>query len=871
MRLPFFLLLPFVFFGCQNDQEINETITSTIQWTHLDNDYEASETEAYFTLVNGETDSLQQEWEIHFSAFMGAVTDITDGYEILHLEGEYYALRPTSDFTGLPPGEQVRIDYRSGGTTIKETMAPKGFFLIRNGKLTELKWSQTPMNATATFGGAANDKLVKYRDPDFLYENYPEDLGASELKVIPTPNVIEFTADKGIGLAKYQSGGSANSNSSTAATTTIMGDRRLHVWSSGVWWHAPTKVLKQWLAQFYDVELVIHQEDKPNFPHLELIYERTIAPEAYEIFNMSTEMTVVSASDPAGMLYGLATVLQSLHEESDGLYLPLAKVQDAPRFPYRGQHLDVSRNFQSKASVLRLLDLMALFKLNKFHFHLSDDEGWRLEIPDLPELTTVGATRGYTPDESDRIKPAYGSGGSGRDTSGTGFYSRADFIEILQYAELRQIEVIPEIDLPGHARAAIKALEAYARRTGDKSYAISHPDDKSQYRSIQSYPDNVIDVCSESTYKFLDKVVTEIALMYEEAESELLTLHTGGDEVPYGVWTGNPACLDLKKGFGVDTEKAEEVKNLFSAYFLGRFKEILDEKGLRTAGWEEIGMEREAIAENDYRWKVNPDFADQNMLAYVWNSLGGNLDLGYRMANAGYDVVLANVQNFYFDLAYNPDPAEGGLYWGGFVDTYRPWAFAPYDVAKTVPKPWYAAGDGPTEAELRTDMVTLKPEARDKIVGIQGQLWSETVRGDSLQEHYLWPKMLGLAERAWSAPAAWEEIDDPESRKAVMKSDWAYFANRVGYHALPLLDSYGIRYRLSPPGAMVVDGQIKVRTAFPGTRVYATSGEEWSAPTVGEEGELLIEPGHELPDTKEPIYLRSGTGDRRSLAVELRR
>ena len=135
-------------------------------------------------------------------------------------------------------------------------------------------------------------------------------------------------------------------------------------------------------------------------------------------------------------------------------------------FRYRGVHLDVARNFQSKATVKKLLDLMAFYKLNRLHWHLTDDEGWRIEIRALPELTDVGARRGHTLDEANHLVPSHGSGPFADDATspGNGFYSQDDFVEILQYAHARHITVIPELDFPGHARAAIKAMEARHRR-----------------------------------------------------------------------------------------------------------------------------------------------------------------------------------------------------------------------------------------------------------------------------------------------------------------------------------------------------------------------------------------------------------------------
>ena len=152
--------------------------------------------------------------------------------------------------------------------------------------------------------------------------------------------------------------------------------------------------------------------------------------------------------------------IESYKERGKSIALPAVHIVDAPRFHYRGQHLDVARNFQSKESVEKLIDLMAFYKLNYLHLHLTDDEGWRIEIKQLPELTAVGGRRGHTLDEANWLQPSQGSGPDPKAAPGSGFYTQRDFIEILRYARERHIKVIPEIDLPGHARAAIKSMQS---------------------------------------------------------------------------------------------------------------------------------------------------------------------------------------------------------------------------------------------------------------------------------------------------------------------------------------------------------------------------------------------------------------------------
>ena len=138
--------------------------------------------------------------------------------------------------------------------------------------------------------------------------------------------------------------------------------------------------------------------------------------------------------------------------------LPMGYVKDKPRYNYRGMHLDLARNFQSYESLIKLIDLMAFYKLNKIHLHLTDDEGWRLESKILPELTETGARRAHTKDEKKALQPAYGSGPFGN-LRGTGYYTQEQYINLIRYAHERHIEVIPELNMPGYARAAIKALK----------------------------------------------------------------------------------------------------------------------------------------------------------------------------------------------------------------------------------------------------------------------------------------------------------------------------------------------------------------------------------------------------------------------------
>ena len=250
------------------------------------------------------------------------------------------------------------------------------------------------------------------------------------------------------------------------------------------------------------------------------------------------------------------------------------------------------------------------------------------------------------------------------------------------------------------------------------------------------------------------------------------------------------------------------------AYFGSRIFEILEKRNVVMAGWEEIVMKKN----EEGTWIPNPEFVGTDMLPYVWNSIYENLDLGNRLANAGFPVILCNVNNFYFDLAYTHHPAERGLYWGGFVNTRSSFDFTPYDVFKcTLADKWGNPYNPETDFVGMTKAGAGRPMTR--IIGLQAELWSETVKGGTMAEYYYLPKLIGFAERAWVGQASWGEITDQEKRVAAMDKDWNRFANIVGQRELPRLDYLfgGFNYRLPPPGAVITDGKLYAKCRFSGT------------------------------------------------------
>jgi hexosaminidase len=580
--------------------------------------------------------------------------------------------------------------------------------------------------------------------------------------------------------------------------------------------------------------------------------EGLASAEAYELVVDAKDGVRVVGASPAGVFYGVQTLrgllpprpkpvgAQAKAAAASPVSLPALRVVDAPRFGHRGFMLDVARNFQPKAQVFRVLDLMARYKLNVLHFHATEDEAWRIEMPSLPELTAVGARRGHTLDSSDRLPPAFGSGGDVTNPYGSGFYSRADYAEILRYAAARHIQVIPELEMPGHARAAIKSMEARARALrakGDPNagqYLLGDPDDKSVYTSAQGYHDNVMNPALETTYAFIERAVADLVALHKEAGVPLRNLHLGGDEVPNGVWQRSPAATAYLKEHGLPS-----VDDLWYVFY-GRVSEIVKKHGLVASGWEDIGL-RKTRLDGRAHMIPNPDFAARGWTGYVWNNAigGGAEDLAYRMANAGYKVVLCPVSNNYLDMAWNKNPEETGLDWGGYVDLRKPYEFIPFDYYRSTRVDFRG---NPVDPSFFVGKDRLTEYGRSNVVGLQAALWSETLGGPGRIDFKLAPNLLALAERAWAPEPEWAKEKDAAKSDAFFREAYSVFANLVGKRELPRLDreTPAWSYRIPKPGLKAEGATVSTSLEIPGFVLrYTTDGTEPTPKSPEVKGPLL--------------------------------
>ncbi|EMN7212445.1 beta-N-acetylhexosaminidase [Vibrio vulnificus] len=413
----------------------------------------------------------------------------------------------------------------------------------------------------------------------------------------------------------------------------------------------------------------------------EIVYRSnpTLDEGAYQL-KISQEQVRVEAGSSSGFVHATASLLQLLDYNSitQEAQLACCSISDSPRFRYRGMMLDCSRHFHSVEQVKRLINLLAHYKFNTFHWHLTDDEGWRVEIKAFPALTEIGAWRGV--DEA--IEPQY----THISQRYGGFYSQEEIKEVVAYAAQRSIMVIPEIDVPGHCRAAIKSLPEM----------LVEVEDDTVYRSIQNYSDNVLNPGLSTTYQFLDGVLEEIAQLFPAPY-----VHIGADEVPHGVWSNSPSCQALMKQHGY-----QDYKEL-QGHLLRHAEQKLRSLGKRMLGWEEA---------------QHGDKVSKDTVIYSWLSE----DAAVNCARQGFDVVLQPAQTTYLDMTQDYAPEEPGVDWANPLPLEKAYNYEPL-------------------ANIPADDPIHK-----RIWGIQTALWCEIINNPERMDYMVFPRIIALAEACWT-------------------------------------------------------------------------------------------------------------------------
>ena len=734
------------------------------------------------------------DWTLYYNMMGGRVdvSSMPQGYQAERINGEYHKIS-SSEGRDINPYDSLIIEYTLIGIIQREAMGPVGMFLH-----IESADRQIPIPSKVHWQNAVGIEKINLPTAASRYYQYASQniLPIEQVGLVtPTPTSLKLSGGQGFKLSNNVSCNLPSSFSDLRGVIEVM---------------------------FNKNELV--QVSFGEERGIKIQLDKSLTTEAYQL-NIRPDEILISAGDRNGVIYGLGSLAQIWYTaQRDGaVELPALSITDRPRFAYRGIHFDIGRNYFTPDKVKQLLDFMALFKLNKFHFNVTEDEGWRLEIPGLAELTEVGSRRGFTKDESDRLNPAYGSGPDVSYAMGTGYYTRAEFIDILRYADARGISVIPEINAPAHARAAIIAMKARYNKymaAGDQAraeeYILHDPEDKSEYISAQQYNDNVICVCRPSAMAFVGKVVDEIVAMYREAGVPMEIFHAGGDEVPFGAWQKSPICQRFIK----ETASVNSSDDLHQYYLLNLLN-ILRKYNVRLGGWEEIVLKHGPDGHNTT--EIDMTLVADGVIPYVWNATWGDgrEDMVYKLANVGYDVVMCNSSAYYFDMTDDMDPENYGLSWSGYVNYKDMWSTEPTDIFQSSAR---ALENDAISASAMARKTRLVPSARSRFLGIQGQMWTETIRSEAIFDEMMYPNLPIFAERAWAAASTWYNRADVSTKQQALEQEWNVMANTLGQRILPVLTQFfgGVESDLPKPGGIIRDGKLYANAMFPGTEIRYT-------------------------------------------------
>jgi len=737
------------------------------------------------------------DFDLYFSSVSPVIDGKSEHFQVRHINGDLHVIEPRPG--RLEPGKTYRLKLWTQGHFFSAYYPMPNMYLA-SGKLQPRVIASTrpvtdpesgleklpfvaPMTNEERLGTAGPGDETRWQTPERAFETYSgrATAEAPDIVIVPTPLTVSRPAGSVIDLR------------------------------TGV-------TLRLSEARHSELLPALHRLGDAGIPRLDRGPELRIQiapgrakPEGYRL-DARDGRIVIEASDAAGAANALRSLAQQAQFEG-GTVRPLL-IEDAPRLAFRGLHIDLARNFHGKGEVLKIIDQMASYKLNRLHLHLGDDEGWRLQIGRFPELTEVGGYRCHDPSENTCLLPQLGSGPD-RDTPVNGFLTQQDYREILAAAKARHIEVIPSFDMPGHSRAAIRSMEARyrrlmaaAQRREAERFRLVEPEDRTQYRSVQHYSDNTLNVCLDSTYRFLDAVIDEVVAMHSAAGMPLRTYHIGADETA-GAWTGSPACRKIMAATGRTAPQ-------LGAMFIEKVSASLGKRGIAVAGW------------SDGLGHVDPAKMPAEVQSNIWGDLFtvAPAEVSRHAAN-GWQTVISVPNVLYFDVPYAPHPLERGYDWPTRgTDSFKVFSFMPENLA----------ANASVMTDIRNKSVTVSaPAPEPHIIGMQAQLWSETVRSDELADHMLFPRLLAFAERAWHR-GSWEQpyrpgatytYGDGQVDAAALNSDWAKFAAKIPQH-LQWLDPSSVRYRLAPPGGRLVGGMLEANSEFPGARIqYRLPGGGW--------------------------------------------
>lgn len=448
--------------------------------------------------------------------------------------------------------------------------------------------------------------------------------------------------------------------------------------------------------------------------------------EAYSI-NVSSDGIFVRAVAPEGIYRATRTLLKSVGtEKTSSVEFPSAEVSDWPRFGYRGLMLDVSRHFSDVEMVKRTIDMLALHQLNIFHWHLTDDQGWRIEIKSHPELTEVGAWR------DDTVVGRY-LGGTDYPTDGKrhgGFYTQEQIREIVAYAKERYIEIIPEIDLPGHTSAVLAAYPQLGCE--DKEYKVAN-----RWGVIR----DVLCAGNPASLDLFKDIMDEVCELFPGKY-----IHLGGDECVKDRWKACPKCQKKIRELGLKDGSRYSKEDYLQSWFMGEVASYVQSKGKRVIGWDEI---LEGVPMDD-------------SVIMSWRGTEG----GITAARMGHDVVMTPTSDMYFDQSQTLASQLEEIPVGGFINVMKVYSYEPLPAS-------------------------LTPEQQKHILGCQANVWCEYMPEERIRQYQMLPRLAALSEVQWTMPKR-KNYKDFLKRLPKMLSIYDHYGYNYAKHIFDVACSYSV-------------------------------------------------------------------------------
>lgn len=448
--------------------------------------------------------------------------------------------------------------------------------------------------------------------------------------------------------------------------------------------------------------------------------------EAYTI-NVSSDGILVRAVAPEGIYRATRTLLKSVGtEKTSSVEFPSAEVSDWPRFGYRGLMLDVSRHFSDVEMVKRTIDMLALHQLNIFHWHLTDDQGWRIEIKSHPELTEIGAWR------DDTVVGRY-LGGTDYPTDGKrhgGFYTQEQIREIVAYAKERYIEIIPEIDLPGHTSAVLAAYPQLGCE--DKEYKVAN-----RWGVIR----DVLCAGNPASLDLFKDILDEVCDLFPGKY-----IHLGGDECVKDRWKACPKCQRKIRELGLKDGSRYSKEDYLQSWFMGEVASFVQSKGKRVIGWDEI---LEGVPMDD-------------SVIMSWRGTEG----GITAARMGHDVVMTPTSDMYFDQSQTLASQLEEIPVGGFINVMKVYSYEPLPAS-------------------------LTPEQQKHILGCQANVWCEYMPEERIRQYQILPRLAALSEVQWTMPER-KNYKDFLKRLPKMLSIYDHYGYNYAKHIFDVACSYSV-------------------------------------------------------------------------------